>query len=310
MKIAVIDLGTNTFNLLIRDTTDDSEYYKDKISVRLGQGGMGPGKEISPQAKERAFEALENFLAVIEKNQVQRTKAIATSGVRSAVNGPEFVEEIKAKYNLEVEVIDGNREAELIFQGVKHALALPAETALIMDIGGGSTEFILSKNEEFIWRQSFDIGSSRLMEKFRPTDPISAAEIEEIEKHLEEELSPLEEICLREQPRLLIGSSGSFDTLANMCVLHYDSTRYLEEDTEYTFDLYQYKMISRKMLESTYEQRLNTPGMITMRADMIIMACIQVDYVLRRLGINFMKLSTYALKEGVYFSLKEEMENG
>ncbi|MGB0176839.1 MAG: hypothetical protein ACPF9D_06720, partial [Owenweeksia sp.] len=222
----------------------------------------------------------------------------------SASNGQEFIEAVYKETGIRINLIDGDQEAELIHLGVQQALPLSADNALIMDIGGGSTEFIIANDSEVHWKKSYLLGSSRLMQKFRPDDPIKEEEVEELKLYFEGELSDLFDAVKEHPVRYLIGSSGSFDTLAAMAAHRFQSPEVLEGKTTYTFDPYEYRVISRLMLESDFEQRLHTPGMIPMRADLIVLACVQIDFILNRLGIKAMKLSTYALKEGVLATLK------
>lgn len=304
MKTAIIDLGTNTFNLLIRDNETNEMLAKTKIAVKLGEGGLNKN-EIAAPAFERGIEALHEHKKTILEFGATETYAFATSAIRSASNGSTFVQEALKECNISVNVIDGQKEAELIYFGVKQALALPKPASLIMDIGGGSTEFIIADSTKVHWMQSFDLGASRLLEKFQPSDPITIEEIKAIEHYLDEELSPLWEACANHSEITLIGSSGSFDTMAAVVQAAFPNAGYTPLNTTYTFELSQFEAIAQKMLDLTLEQRLATPGMIPMRADMIVMACIQVNCVLQKLGIKSLKLSTYALKEGVFLTLNE-----
>lgn len=304
MKTAIIDLGTNTFNLLIRDTETRQVYSNTKIAVKLGEGGLNKN-EIAPAAFERGISALREHKKTIAEFGAEQTYAFATSAIRSASNGSTFVYEALKQCDISVNVIDGQKEAELIYLGVKQALDFPEGTSLIMDIGGGSTEYILADADKVHWMQSFDLGASRLLEKFTPSDPITLNEIMAIESYLESALSPLWAACSNHSKITLIGSSGSFDTMAAMVQEAFPNAGYDPLATNYTFDLSQFEAISYKMIESTLEQRLATPGMIPMRADMIVMACIQINLVLQNLGIKTLKLSTYALKEGVFLTLNE-----
>ena len=172
-----------------------------------------------------------------------------------------------------------------------------------MDIGGGSTEFILLKEETILFKASYNIGSSRLLEKFRPADPILPEEIDTINEYLEETLSDLLEACKLHQPRVLIGSSGSFDTIAQMCVENYKTSSMEPDSTSYTFSMHEYMQISQQMVAAAYEERLNTPGMIPMRADLIVMAHLQINLLIKRLGIKMLQQCNYALKEGLFFTL-------
>ncbi len=303
MKVAVIDLGTNTFNLLIRDFPDGTIFFNDKISVRLGDGGLNENR-IAEASFERGIEALKAHYESCRKWEVNDIYAFATSAVRSATNGQNFIDSAFLETGIRINLIDGEQEAELIHLGVQQALNLTAEKALIMDIGGGSTEFIIADADHLYWKKSYLLGSSRLMQKFRPGDPIQAEEVEELQNYFDQELSDLFQAARQYPVNYLIGSSGSFDTLAAMTAHRFQNPEILEGKTTYTFDTHEYRTISRLMLESNFEQRLHTPGMIPMRADLIVPACLQIDFVLNRLGLKAMKLSTYALKEGVLDTLK------
>ncbi len=305
MKIAVIDLGTNTFNLLIRDTKTSEVLYNNKIGVKLGDGGLDDDK-IMPVAFDRGINALKAHRETIREFGVDKTYAFATAAIRSASNGGDFVSAAAEQVNINVNVIDGQKEAELIYMGVTQALDLGVGTSLIVDIGGGSTEFIICNNREVLWKNSYNIGSSRLLEKFKPKDPLNKSEVQAIEDFISEVTVELMEAIKLYPTKTLIGSSGSFDTLA--CMIHeaYPDANYDPLKTTYEFELHQYLAIAQKMISSPYEQRLRTPGMIPMRADLMPMACIQINFLLKRLGIKTMKLSTYALKEGVFTTLKEK----
>jgi exopolyphosphatase/guanosine-5'-triphosphate,3'-diphosphate pyrophosphatase len=128
--------------------------------------------------------------------------------------------------------------------------------------------------------------------------------MEAIDEYLDEKLETLKTACGIDYPRVLIGSSGSFDTLAQMCAESFKTSRLDEGDTNYTFSMHEYMQISQKMLSSNFEDRLNTPGMIPLRADMIVMACIEINYIIKRFGIRLLQQCNYALKEGLYFHLE------
>lgn len=167
-----------------------------------------------------------------------------------------------------------------------------------MDIGGGSTEFIIANKDGLVWKQSFEIGASRLLQRFQPSDPITKEQEREIVQFLEFALAPLREAVAENPVHELIGASGSFDSLAEMILARF----YADEDfegTEFVFDLGQAAVIHKLLLSSTREQRLQIKGLVAMRVDMIVISAILVDYVIRDLGIEHMRMSSYALKEGV-----------
>ncbi|RZK51462.1 MAG: exopolyphosphatase, partial [Pedobacter sp.] len=154
MRIAAIDLGTNTFHLIIaeQNANELQIVYKTNQPVKLGED-ITKNNSIIPVAFERGINCLKEFKNVLLINDVTVVKATATSAVRSAINGQDFVDAVKDATDIDIEVIDGDEEAELIYEGVKLSGAITGKS-LIMDIGGGSTEFILCDEENLIWKKS------------------------------------------------------------------------------------------------------------------------------------------------------------
>jgi exopolyphosphatase/guanosine-5'-triphosphate,3'-diphosphate pyrophosphatase len=301
MRIAIIDLGTNTFNLLIADINGRDNFksiFSTKIAVKLGEGGMGK-KQISAPAFARGIKALRAHKDLIRKFGAVRTIAFATSAIRSSVNGIKFIAAAKKEAGVDVTVISGEKEAELIYKGVRLALDIGDTPSLILDIGGGSNEFIIATKERVLWKKSFDIGVARLLERFAPSDPVTTEDIKRLEDHLEDALGPLFEAVKQYPVKELIGSSGSFDTFAEMIAYRYADISAYRGKTEFRFDMDQFREVHAHLLRSTREERLRTPGIIELRADMIVVGSITVNYILQRLAIPGMRMSTYALKQGV-----------
>jgi exopolyphosphatase / guanosine-5'-triphosphate,3'-diphosphate pyrophosphatase len=192
MKIATIDLGTNTFHLLIGEKTKQGyqEILKKRIYVQLGQDGF-KNSCITPDAQLRALEAMISFKKLIDEYDIKHVYAVATSAIRNATNRAELIARIQEQTGITVNIISGTQEAMLIYAGVKETQAIGSELALIMDIGGGSVEFIVCNNQKSLWEQSFEIGAQRLLDRFHRHDPILPEELIQLEKYLEETLSPL-----------------------------------------------------------------------------------------------------------------------
>lgn len=304
MKVAVIDLGTNTFNLLVRDALSGELILSTKIPVKLGEGGIGSGK-IAPAAYQRGMEALRDYHKILKEKQVQEVYALATSAIRGAANRDAFIKEAQKRFGLTINLISGLEEAELIYLGVKNAITFDEAPQLIMDIGGGSTEFIIASQQGILWKNSYDIGSSRLLEKFSPSDPVNTKEIARVEEFLRQHLRDLVQVQQSLQAQSLIGSSGSFESFASIIFNGQGRHEPIPPGESYTFHMEDYHEMAARMMTSTLQQRLETPGMIAMRADMIVMACLLTNLILKELNINQLKLSTYALKEGVFYAIKE-----
>lgn len=304
-RIAVIDLGTNTFNLLIVEVNPDKTYqtvYQTKIAVKLGEGGINKGF-IAPVPFRRGINALIAHHETIQKYNVERIHAVATSAIRGATNGHEFVATAKLEAGIDIRVISGDQEAELIYYGVRHAVKMNHQTSLIIDIGGGSTEFIIANNNQILWKQSFLLGVARLLEMFNPSDPITDEERLALVDYLRQELQSLFEAVEKYPITELIGSSGSFDSMAEMVAHKFYSPHVLDGKTEFNFNLEYCKAIHELILKSTLAERLEMKGLVAMRVDMIVISSILVNFIVRSFEISQMRLSTYSLKEGILFEV-------
>ena len=305
MKVGIIDLGSNTFNLLIAEVNDLGGYkhiYHSKVGVKLGEGSFAKNY-ITEEAMQRAMVALQAQIAVIKNQYCDRILAFATSAVRNATNGQQFIDKVYATFQVRIKVIDGDQEASMIFQGVQMSGALNDQNALIMDIGGGSTEFIIANDQEIIWKQSYELGVTRLLEKHKPSDPILPEEIEIIKSHLSKNITELFEMMKEENVSTLIGSSGSFDTFSDL--ISYQRNTY-ERDTllsTLSFDLDTLESVLNNLIATTISDRQGMPGMAPIRANIIHMSAIFVLLILERCQIKEVKLSRYALKEGVLFDV-------
>jgi exopolyphosphatase / guanosine-5'-triphosphate,3'-diphosphate pyrophosphatase len=307
MRISVIDLGTNTFNLLIVETNGDQAYkiiYNNKLPVKLGKSGIDK-KEIRPDAITRGLNAIERHLQTIREFHAERILAFATSAVRSARNGEQFVKMIRQRFDLEVEIINGDREAELIYFGVKQAVKLGSEKVLILDIGGGSNEFIIADQGNIYWKKSYPLGVARLLAKFKPSDPISIEEIEFISNYLEERLSDLFEEFKKHKITTLIGASGSFETIAAM--IRADDPNFESETgtvpESVNIDLTDFENLYQNLINSTLKERKQMKGLESMRLEMIVVATLIVKFILQKLKLQQLVQSNFALKEGVIYEL-------
>ena len=167
MRITIIDMGTNTFHLLIADIKNNKLDFimQKKIAVKIGKGGINNGLILN-EAKKRALDCLGMFKKISLEYKVDKIKAVATSAFRSAKNSGELLWEIKKDLGINIDVISGDKEAVLIAKGVRTAMDIGKTPIMIMDIGGGSVEFIIANKTKNLWAKSFEIGGQRLLEKF------------------------------------------------------------------------------------------------------------------------------------------------
>ena len=311
-KLAIIDLGTNTFHLLIA-TIDEREDFsieeKFKEPVKLGQGGISQG-EIVPEAFARGIKALKKFRKLIDSKKVDEVRAFATSAIRGASNREEFVAAAREKAGIHVKVINGNEEAALIYEGVRNGVMLPpAENTLIIDIGGGSVEFIVCREGKAQLLRSLPVGAARMLENLSPSDPVSEKDKANARKfllsHMDGLLKELKEFDIR----FLVGSSGSFETLGAMVANENGDYLSSQKLNSYRYAVQDFKKIHEKIIKSDRQKRLNIAGMDATRVDMIGMASLLIDLVLEELDIQNMMISLYAMKEGILYSyIQEEKE--
>jgi len=303
MRAAIIDMGTNTFNLLIAETNGDNAFqtiHNSKCFVKLGEGGIDR-KFIAPEAWERGLKAIESHMSTISTFNVDKVFAFATSATRDAENGANFVDEILKKHSLKVNVINGEKEALLIYQGVRQAVDLGSNINLILDIGGGSNELILCNKNQAFWMHSFNLGVQRLLNQFKPSEPITFDEIGRVEQFFERELQPLTTASSAHPPIRLIGSSGSFDTYRSL--LAHQGIIELNNQISAKIPLNGYLQLHQKLLGSTRTERLAMKGMEPIRVDFIVLASIFTNFVITRLGIKSIYQSNYALKEGALYEI-------
>lgn len=302
MRIAIIDMGTNTFNLLIVETKENNQYkaiFKDKAGVKLGKGGINK-KLITPEAFERGINAIDNHLKTIGSHNVNKIIATATSGVRSTENGKEFVDTIESKFGLNIQIITGDEEAELIYRGVKQAVNFNNENILILDIGGGSNEFIIANSKGLIWKHSFNLGMARLLDMFQPSDPITLDEIKDVENYIDSELNILYEAVEKYQSNQLIGCSGTFDSFRAMIVAKNGGIpEQVKKASAYPIDLDDYEKLHVELIKSTVNERENMKGLEPVRIEMIVLASIFVNFIIKKFKIKSLTQSSFAIKEGM-----------
>ncbi len=300
MRVAVIDLGTNTFNLLIAEAEGHKikTIYNEKISVKLGRGGIGKNV-ILPDAIERGLTALTAHNQAICNFQAEKVIALGTSALRTSENSCEFINIVKERLGISVEIVSGNREAELIYLGVLQTLENISGNFLILDIGGGSNEFILANKKEIIWKRSFKLGMTRLNEKFHPSDPIQPYEIDAMTEYFKKELKPLFQASEKVSIDFLIGAEGAFESFFN--IINYQrSASYRPEYNDHSkvINLNDYYWLHNLLLQSTTFDRMKMKGLEPYRVEMIVPASIFVKFILDSLKITKVLISPHSMKEG------------
>lgn len=294
MRRAVIDLGTNTFNLLIAEIATRRVLFQTKEGVALGMDGINENR-IGEAAMTRAFAALQHFKQLCVQWEVDFIRAIGTSALRDATNSAEFVMKVAKELNIEIEIISGLQEAQFIYNGVQltHEFTTPA---LIMDIGGGSTEFIAANAHGPILAQSFDIGVSRMFQLFDCQDPFSPEDIAKIEAYLQQKCGSFFNQAI---PRVLIGASGSFETFYELI----EEKIFQAEGNAIYVDQLRFEQMLERIIASTQAERDLNVHIIPIRKRMAPLAAIKTRWVMQQAKIQQIYISPYSLKEGVLFGL-------
>ncbi|WP_016991256.1 Ppx/GppA phosphatase family protein [Flavobacterium sp. ACAM 123] len=266
-KYAAIDIGSNAMRLLIVNIVEqqgkEPQFNKSslvRVPIRLGQDAFTVG-EISEENIDRMCDAMKAFHLLMKVHKVQDYKAFATSAMREAYNGKEVVDLIKEKANINIEIIDGKREAAIIASTDLHHLLKTDQTYLFVDVGGGSTEFTLFSNSKIVTSRSFKAGTVRLLNGM-----VCDVVWDEIEKWIKTNTVDYEEVTL-------IGSGGNINKLFKM------SGAVQEKPLSYIYMTAQYSFLN----SLTYEQRIAELGLNPDRADVIIPAT--------RIYLNAMKWS-------------------
>ncbi len=301
---AIIDLGTNTFNLIIYsvDLNDFTIHFTNKLVVKLGAEGFEDGR-IHPKAIQRAISAMKQHKSSLQEYDVRQVDAFATSGLRSAVNGHQIADQIYKEVGVRVKIIDGMREAELIALGVM-AYTNTQHTALIMDIGGGSTEFAIIQDGVVRWKHSYDLGVARMVQLFGQHQPMSVSIQTSIKNYLQHALPELNEAIGLHNPYQFIGSSGSFEAFGMMVAKMLNQAWKTTPETRIkTSDLIQ---LNRKLITLNYQSKLNFPGLDPMRAEYIVYAGIFIEHVAKLCSADNIYYSDFSLKEG---AIQASIEN-
>lgn len=315
MILAGIDIGTNTLRLLIAETGPDSyrEISSDRRITRLGQQLDRTGA-LSPEARERSISVLADFSERIRQHAVRRVAAVGTSALRNASNAREFTAEVKERTGLDIRVIPGEEEARLTMLGVARALrgaagegrgSDPLSSALVINIGGGSSELITQHPNGQMTEVSLPLGAVYLTERFIAHDPPTGSELGLLRKAVGFELDKHREVFKPYPNRILAGTAGTITTLAAMDLrlAKYDP----DTINRHRLTRDAINAMVRKLSLSTLRERRTIPGLEHGREDIILAGAIIAQEIMTRAGAPTMLVSDWGLREGIVFDLYEQL---
>ncbi|MTI89430.1 MAG: Ppx/GppA family phosphatase [Balneolaceae bacterium] len=307
-RIAAIDLGTNSFHAIIVEVYSDGSFRRmDKLKEMVLLGKGGGENVISNAAIKRGIKALKNIKTLCDSYDCEQILAYGTSAIRESENGGLFIQKSIDEVGVKINAISGKIEAELIGYSVQHGVNIGNDSVLMVDIGGGSVEFIIGNDEEFFHTESKKLGVSRITQMFEPDDPISSEGIDAVERHYEKELESLSEHMKQYRPRTIVGSSGTMENIALMIASKKDTA------VDITLNEYEY---SAEDLQEFYAwfitldrtKRKKIEGLDDKRVDMINTGIILLKKLIDKYEIEKVRISTQALREGIIIRhLRKEM---
>ena len=310
--MAAIDLGTNSFHLVVARPTGNNRFEilaRDKEVVRLGSGS-GDMKELQPDAIERGVAALGRFRRIADTFGAE-VHAVATSAVREAENREEFLEAALAKANIKIEVISGVEEARLIHLGVLQAVPVFDQQVLVVDIGGGSTEFIVGKGGDMLAARSLKVGAIRLTERFFRKEPVKKKAVDDARKFVRSYLPRVKQMVTDAGGfEVAVGSSGTILNVAEMIRARRGAVPLRQVGkTSFTADGLA-DVVDDLASRPRVADRLAVPGLDPRRADIILGGVIVLEQVVRGLGIDELVTSDFALREGVLLDVVRRRQAG
>ncbi len=308
-KIASIDIGTNTIRMAVweKDAAGNfREIHSNRAIVRLGEG-MNSGNRLLDHRMEKAVDVLSNFKDECEEINDVKICAVATSAVREAENKTEFVEKVKNETEIEINVIPWEEEARLTLEGIFWRLPPGDSITLSFDIGGGSTEFILSKGNQLIQTFGSKLGVVRLTERFLTKHPVDAKEYDLLVDFLRGEIEKIRESFSNPKILRVIGTAGTVTTLAAIKnnVVPYDP----EKIHGTILKLGQIKEIQETLKKMTLDERLGLPALERGREDLIISGTAIAIQIMEVFQIEDLTVCEYGLREGTILDSFSKLEN-
>ena len=304
-RVAAVDCGTNTIKLLVADIdvaagTQDTLVREMRI-VRLGQDVDRTGR-LADEALARVFSAAEEYAEIVAGHRVDAVRFVATSAVRDASNADVFARGIRDRLGVEAEVVSGDEEAALSYDGATRALGDMPGPVAVLDIGGGSTELILGASHGSVTAaRSLDVGSVRITERLMPSDPPTASELEAATRVVDEALDTLPSYDVHlDAARTLVGTAGTVTTVAAI-LLGLD--RYDRERVHgASFSLAEVHDLAARVLSMTVVEREGL-GVPAGRSDVIGAGALILDRVLRRCGADRLTVSDSDILDGIAWSV-------
>ena len=295
-KIGIIDIGSNTFNLLVSSTQQKEKLFNKKTFVGIRKGTKK--NIINKKTIKKSLSTLNDFKNICKKHNCKKIYVIATASLRNALNKKKFIEECKKKTNLLITVISGEIEANLIYEGITNNIK-KIKNFVIIDIGGASTEFIVVKNKKAVFKKSYSFGSQSMIQKFKPSDPINKKEIQIIKTYFKKKLIDLVESLRKHKVKNILGSSAhsTVSLIFKIIIL-------LQKVIKALILIFTKKYFG-KNIKSTIIDREKIKGLSKMRSENIIITIILINFLFEN-QIKKIYTTESSLKEGVLLNILKQ----
>jgi exopolyphosphatase/guanosine-5'-triphosphate,3'-diphosphate pyrophosphatase len=299
MRIAAIDIGTNSIHMIVVKVRPDLSFEvidREKDMVRLGAGGLD-GRKLTTSAMTAALQTLAKFKRVAESNKVDEIVASATSATREAENGGDFIAEVARQTGIRIKVISGTEEARLIHLAAGYGVDVGSSTAVVVDIGGGSVEITLGTASHLTLGRSFKTGVIRLSEHFVKSDPLSERDERRLVKHLNRTMGTHLAQIRKSGFDRVIGTSGTILSLGALALAEDGGAP--EELRNQRVSAKALRRVRKRLVAADIEERLHMPGLDPRRADLSVAGSVLLDTIVRGLGADDLTLCDLALREGL-----------
>jgi exopolyphosphatase/guanosine-5'-triphosphate,3'-diphosphate pyrophosphatase len=295
LRLAAIDVGSNSLHMIVAQIGVDgavSTLWRAKEMVGLGRMSF-PSRRLSAEAMDQAILALRRFQQEAFTRHCEKIIAAATSAVREASNGGDFILRARRELGINIRVVSARDEARLIYLGVRHAADLKGGPHLIVDIGGGSVEFIVADEHRPLLLESRKLGAARMTAQFIKSDPVDAADLEKLLNHYDREITPVVQNIGQLKPVDALGTSGTLENLAALC------GSASEPDGRGVIEAERLSRVVGKLIESRAKDREKLAGLDEQRRDQIIAGALLANEIMRRLDLKKITLCRSALREGI-----------
>jgi exopolyphosphatase/guanosine-5'-triphosphate,3'-diphosphate pyrophosphatase len=310
-KLAVLDIGTNSIHLVLAEVEPDFSYKildRFKDMTRLGDGAF-KNRRLSDAAMARGLEVIRTLATLASNKGYERIEAVATSAVREARNGGEFLEEVARQTGLTARVVTGQEEARLIYLGVRHSMDLSDRPALVVDVGGGSVELIVGNRDTMVQGQSLKLGAIRLKDLYLEQDPPTKPMLRDMGKAIDAQLQSALKHFKTKQFDRLVGTSGMIGNLAEIIYLR-RTGQPIPQLNLATVTLKEVAAVERLLIEARPKARLAIPGLDPKRVDTMLPATTVVRSLMEHLDQDQMTISDKAIRDGLIYDFIERNREG